>query len=80
MTPYHLETDKIDAMRRLMDAFGAAVAPLAKQHQAIFVDTQAAFDAVMKYVPPLQLADDGGHVGHTGHMGTPGTWFWPGRS
>ena len=68
MTPYYLDSDTADDMRRLMDQYGAAVAPLARHHDALFVDTQAAFDAVMAHVSPLQLAADRVHVGLAGHM------------
>ncbi|MBE3038546.1 MAG: SGNH/GDSL hydrolase family protein [Chloroflexi bacterium] len=47
MTPYYVETNPRDAMRAQMDRYGAAVRRTAKKHGAIFVDTQAAFNAVL---------------------------------
>lgn len=68
MTPYYLQPDPSDPMRQAMDHFGAAVHRLAAQHGAVAVDTQAAFDRVMAWVRPTDLADDRVHVAQAGHM------------
>jgi len=68
MTPYYLQPDPSDPMRQTMDHFGAAVLRLAAQHGAVAVDTQAAFDRVMAWVRPTDLADDRVHVAQAGHM------------
>ena len=49
LTPYYIEPNKQDAMRATMDKYGAVVKKLAAAHGAILVDTQAAFDDVLKY-------------------------------
>jgi len=67
MSPYYLETSRTDAMRRMMDAYGAVAAKTARLHDAIFVDTQAVFDGLMQHIPPQQLAADRVHVGLVGH-------------
>jgi len=68
MTPYFIEPNKKDPMRAQMDRYGAAVRKLAKKHDAIFVDTQAAFDAVLAFCRPMVLAEDRVHPGAVGHM------------
>ncbi len=68
MTPYFIEPDRSDAMRSMMDQYGAAARGLAEKHQAVFVDTQSAFDAVLRSTPPASLAADRVHPNLTGHM------------
>jgi lysophospholipase L1-like esterase len=52
----------------MMDQYGDAVRQIADKHQAIFVDTQAAFDAVLPHLPVATLAPDQVHPTHVGHM------------
>ena len=68
MTPYYLEPNRKDAMRAQMDRYGAAVKRLAKRHDALLVDTQAAFDRVLHETYPASLAGDRVHPNHVGHM------------
>lgn len=68
MAPYFIEPSPDDPMRAQMDRYGAAVKRLAKKHQALLVDTQAAFNAVLKHVHPMALAWDRVHPNQTGHM------------
>jgi len=68
MTPYYLQSDHQDPMRSMMDRYGEIVKEVAERENAIFVDTQAHFDRVMKWTDPLQLAEDRVHVNLTGHM------------
>jgi lysophospholipase L1-like esterase len=68
MTPFFIEPDPREPMRARMDEYGRVVAELAARHDAILVDTQAAFDAVMAHVHPMTLALDRVHPGLTGHM------------
>jgi lysophospholipase L1-like esterase len=68
MTPYYLETDRDEPMRALMDRFGQEVRLAAARHKAVFVDTQAAFDAVLPWLGPDGLAADKVHVNQVGHM------------
>lgn len=67
MTPFFLETDRADPMRAQMDAYGAIVSRLAPKFDAVLVDTQAAFDAVLKYLHTSTLADDRVHPNQVGH-------------
>ena len=68
MSPYYIEDNRSDDMRKRMDQYGAIVRKIAKQKGAIFVDTQAAFDAVLKHLPSEMFAWDRVHPGIAGHM------------
>ncbi len=68
ITPYYIEPNKADPMRAQMDRYGQIVKKLAEKHGAIFVDTQAAFDNVMKTIYPAELAWDRVHPGRAGHI------------
>lgn len=68
MTPYFIEPNPSDAMRSTMDRYGSVVRELAQKHNAIFVDTQAAFNDVLKHCHPASLAWDRVHPGVAGHM------------
>ena len=48
MTPYFIEANRGDAMRRRMDEYGALVKQAARRHKALCIDTQAAFDRVLE--------------------------------
>ncbi len=67
MTPYLIEPNPTDAMRAMMDEYGATVRQLAEKYQALLVDTQAAFDVVLKDLHPMALAWDRVHPNRTGH-------------
>lgn len=68
MTPFYIESNRADAMRAMMDRYGAVVRKVAGEHEAVFVDTQAAFDAALEHYYPATLAWDRVHPGQTGHM------------
>jgi lysophospholipase L1-like esterase len=68
MTPYYLEPNPNDAMRKMMDRYGEAVKQIAAQHGAIFIDIQAAFAPVLDHMYPGALAWDRVHPNLTGHM------------
>jgi lysophospholipase L1-like esterase len=68
LTPYFIEPNRRDAMRRRMDAYGAVVKRLAKRHDAVLVDVQAAFDRLLRHQHPAALAWDRIHPNQTGHM------------
>jgi len=67
MTPYVIEPNRADPMRQTMDAYGQVMRQLAERYQAVFVDTQAAFDAVLAHIHPMALAWDRVHPTRTGH-------------
>lgn len=67
LTPYVIEPNRADAMRATMDRYGAAVKAVAQRHDAVFVDTQAAFDRVLAHLHPMSLAWDRIHPNAAGH-------------
>lgn len=68
MTPFFIEPDRSEPIRAMMDKYGDMICALAVRHEAIVVDTQAAFDQVMKVLHPMALAPDRVHPNVTGHM------------
>ena len=56
VTPYYIEPNRKDGMRARMDEYGQIVKKLAKKHETILVDTQAAFDEVLKAYYPGTLS------------------------
>ncbi|MCT2536686.1 SGNH/GDSL hydrolase family protein [Aquibacillus koreensis] len=68
MTPYYLEPNKEDPMRKTMDAYGAVVKKIAEETNSIFIDTQAAFDKLMENIYPAALAWDRVHPNDSGHI------------
>lgn len=68
MTPFYLESNEQDAMRRTMDEYGAIVKRIATETGAIFVDTQAAFNEVLKELYAATLAWDRVHPTQAGHV------------
>lgn len=68
MTPFYIEANMTDAMRIRMDEYGRIVRQLASKFDAVFVDTQAAFDKVLPHCYSAMLAWDRVHPNQTGHM------------
>jgi lysophospholipase L1-like esterase len=68
MSPHYIEPNRKDAMRARMDQYGDVVKKLARKYDGIFVDTQAAFDKVLKTMHPNALAWDRVHPNQAGHM------------
>lgn len=68
MTPYFIETNVDDPMRKMMDEYSAVVKKLADKYDAVFVDVQAAFDAYLRHRPTQSLCGDRVHPNLTGHM------------
>ena len=68
ITPYYLEASRTDAMRATMDRYGAAVRRLAEKHHTLLVDSQAAFDEVLKTYYPASINWDRVHPDHIGSM------------
>lgn len=68
MSPFMIEPNRDDPMRRRMDEYGAIVREVAAKEEAIFVDVQAAFDALLNHRHPMSLAWDRIHPTATGHL------------
>jgi lysophospholipase L1-like esterase len=67
-TPYFIEPNCADRMRRRMDEYGQIVKDIAIAQELVCVDTQAAFDQVLLHQHPAALAWDRIHPGPVGHM------------
>lgn len=68
MTPFFIEDNANDAMRARMDEYSAVVREIAAQTDALFVDTQAAFNAALQHRHSAAIAWDRVHPNVTGHM------------
>jgi len=68
MTPFFIEPNRSDPMRAAMDRYGEIVKSISEKYNTVFVDTQAAFDRVLRYCHPAALAWDRVHPNVTGHM------------
>ena len=68
MTPYFMEPNRADPMRARMDQYGAVVRRLAQRYGLVFVDLQAAWDALFAHVHPCSIAWDRIHPNQTGCM------------
>lgn len=68
MTPFYIESNRADAMRAMMDRYSDVVRRLAVEYDAIFVDTQAVMDELMRYYYPGAIASDRIHPKKAGHM------------
>lgn len=68
MTPYLIEPDLSDPMRAQMNRYSALVEKFATEFDAVFVNTQAAFDKYLKHRSSQTLCGDRVHPNLTGHM------------
>lgn len=68
MTPFFIEPNEQDAMRATMDEYGAIVRAVAADNGTLFIDTQAAFNEVLKELYSATLAWDRVHPSQAGHM------------
>jgi len=75
MTPFFIETNRGDAMRQRMDEYGVLTKKIAHDSDAIFVDTQAAYDAATEHTAPSSLAGDRIHPSSVGHMILARAWL-----
>lgn len=68
MTPYYLESNLIDPMRKKMDEYRSACISIAAQNGVECLDLQKAFDRLLEFRYPAYIAWDRVHPGHTGSM------------
>lgn len=68
MTPFYIESNEQDLMRKTMDEYGAIVRRIAEEEGTLFIDTQAAFNVVLKELYAATLAWDRVHPVPAGHM------------
>lgn len=67
ITPYFIEPNRDDPMRKRMDAYADVVRKLARNHRAILVDTQVGFDRMLQHMHPMAIAWDRVHPNTSGH-------------
>jgi len=67
MAPFYIEPNRADAMRARMDEYGALVKKVAARHDALFIDTQAAFEPVLQHLHANAIAWDRVHPNIIGH-------------
>lgn len=68
ISPFLVEPNRADPVRVKLDDYIATMRSLAQKHNALYVDTQAAFDAAIPAYQPLSFAADRVHPNLTGHM------------
>lgn len=68
MSPYFIEADLSNLMRKHMDAYSKVVKKLANEFDALFVDTQEAFNHYLAHRPARSLSEDHIHPNRIGHM------------
>ena len=68
MTPYYLETNKDDAMRKRCDEYAAICKAVAEEHNIPVIDLQAAFEQILKYRYPAYITWDRVHPARIGSM------------
>ena len=68
MTPFYIEDNLSDPMRKMMDEYGKVVKNLSLKFNTLFVDTQKSFDDYLKFNSSSSLADDKIHPNQIGHM------------
>lgn len=68
MSPYFMEPNRQDPMRARMDEYGAIVRRLAEKNGLLFVDLQAAWDELFRYMHPCNIAWDRIHPNQIGCM------------
>jgi len=61
MTPYHIEPDHTQPMRKQMDAYGLIALGLAKDFGALAINVQAAFDSALRATTPEFWSGDQFH-------------------
>jgi lysophospholipase L1-like esterase len=67
MTPYYVQQDHGDPMRKMMDEYGLVVRDLASRNNALLVDTQGALDRVLARTDYKAIAPDRVHPTEMGH-------------
>jgi lysophospholipase L1-like esterase len=73
--PFFLEPSHTDEMRVQFDLYHEVLRTIAREEDVIYVDIQAAFDAVLETRPSTALAPDRIHPNHIGHMITARAWL-----
>ena len=68
ISPYYIEADKNNSMRKMMDKYGDVVKKLSVEYKLTYIDTQKAFDRYLVFKSYKTLAEDKVHPNQIGHM------------
>ncbi len=68
MTPYFMEPNRDDPMRRRIDEYGAITKELAEKYHLTLVDLQAGWDKLFQHMHPMNIAWDRVHPNQIGCM------------
>ncbi len=68
MTPYFMETNKLDEMRAKTDAYAKTVKEIAEAEGVQCIDIQSAFDKYLKFRHPSYISWDRVHPNNIGSM------------
>ena len=68
LTPYYMELNKDDLMRKKMDEYGNIVKELARQYNCLCIDLQKEFNEYLKYRYSAYIMWDRVHPGWIGSM------------
>lgn len=68
ISPYFMEPNREDPMRRRMDEYGQIMSETAREYKLPFVDLQAEFDRYFQYYHPVSVNWDRIHPDMIGHM------------
>ncbi len=68
MTPYYLEPNESDPMRRRMDEYGAVMKEEAAKRNILCIDLQQAFSEILRHRYPAFITWDRVHPGWVGSM------------
>ena len=68
MTPYFMEPNRDDPMRRRMDEYGAITKELAEKYHLTLVDLQTGWDKLFQHMHPMNIAWDRVHPNQIGCM------------
>ncbi len=68
MTPFFIEPNLEDPMRKLLIGYQEVCKKLAKKHNALLADTQKHFDRIREFHYAAYIANDRVHPNNIGHM------------
>ena len=68
ITPYFMEPNKADSMRKRMDEYGSVVKKLGEKYSLMVIDLQQEFDKLFAHMHPCAIAWDRIHPNSQGSM------------
>lgn len=67
LSPFYLENDHDDAMRKLLFEYQAIIQDLALEYKLDYIDVQKTMDAYLEKHPYTSISEDKVHVNHVGN-------------